>query len=82
MTDNAPRSLYLDSAASTAVRPEVLEAMLPYFTSLYANPSGHHAGGFRANDAIGAAAHRRLRAWRAQEEVIFTSGGARASTRR
>ncbi len=68
--------LYLDSAASTPVRPEVLEAMLPYFISVSANPSGHHAGGFRANAAIEQARADIASILGAlKEEVIFTSGG-------
>ena len=76
MTDTPPSPLYLDSAASTAVRAEALAAMLPYFTSLYANPSGHHAGGFRANDAIEASRATVANVLGAlKEEVVFTSGG-------
>ncbi len=76
MSDLASPTIYLDSAASTAVRPEVLEAMLPYFTSVYANPSGHHEGGFRANDAVESARARVAGVLGAlKEEVIFTSGG-------
>src|SRR5687768_16560359 len=76
MTDTPPSPLYLDSAASTAVRAEALAAMLPYFTSLYASPSGHHAGGFRANDAIEASRATVAEVLGAlKEEVVFTSGG-------
>ncbi len=77
MDDIAARQpIYLDSAASTAVRPEVLEAMLPFFTSLYANPSGHHAGGFRASGAIEAARASIADVLGAlKEEIVFTSGG-------
>ncbi len=76
MSDLASPTIYLDSAASTPVRPEVLEAMLPYFTSIYANPSGHHEGGFRANDAVeGARARVATVLGALKEEVIFTSGG-------
>ena len=37
--------LYLDHAATTPVRPEVLEAMLPYLTDRFGNPSSHHTVG-------------------------------------
>ena len=70
------RLIYLDSAASTPVRAEVLEAMLPYFSEVYANPSGHHAGGFAAGAAIDEARGVVADALGAlPEEVVFTSGG-------
>jgi cysteine desulfurase len=68
--------IYLDHAASTAVRPEVLEAMLPYFGEEFANPSAHHAGGLRAAEALDGARRTVADALGAvPEEVIFTSGG-------
>lgn len=74
MPDSRP--IYLDSAASTAVRSEVLAAMLPLFTEVYANPSGHHAGGYRAAEAIEAARNEVARVLHAlPEEIVFTSGG-------
>ena len=72
--DTSP--IYLDNAASTAVRPEVLEAMLPFFSGEFANPSAHHARGRAAHDALDDA-----RADVAEifggvpEEIVFTSGG-------
>jgi len=68
--------IYLDHAASTAVRREVLEAMLPYFSDEYANPSAHHAGGLRAAEALDEARRSVADVLGAlPEEVIFTSGG-------
>ena len=70
------RSVYLDHAATTGVLPEVLEAMLPYYTEKYGNPSSVHAWG--------RAAHQGLENARRQvagvlgcrpREVVFTSGG-------
>ncbi|MHC4459608.1 MAG: cysteine desulfurase family protein, partial [Planctomycetota bacterium] len=71
---------YLDHASATPVRRDVLEAMLPYFTEHYANPSNVYQIGSkikqvmedqRANvaDLIGAK----------PEEIIFTSSGAEAN---
>ena len=39
------RPIYLDHAATTPVRPTVLEAMLPFFTEAYGNPSSIHSTG-------------------------------------
>jgi cysteine desulfurase len=47
-----PDLVYLDHAATTPVRPEVVEAMLPLYTSLYANPSGSHRFARQARLAI------------------------------
>ena len=51
---SAERRIYLDAAASTPVRPEVLAAMLPLFGERFANPSAHHAGGRAAAEALAA----------------------------
>ena len=67
---------YFDNAATTAVRPEVLEAMLPYWTQVYGNPSSHHEIGEQAAHAL-ADARARVAAvlgFRAGD-VVFTSGG-------
>ena len=73
---NTTHTLYLDSAASTPVRAEVLAAMRPYFAEQYANPSGHYASARRAAQALDAA-HRDIAAVLSAlpEEVILTSGG-------
>jgi cysteine desulfurase len=70
------RTVYLDHAATTPLRPEVLEAMLPYFCQRYGNPSGIYASAQEARQAMDEA--RRVVAdvlGCSPEEVIFTSGG-------
>jgi cysteine desulfurase len=70
------RRIYLDNAASTPVRPEALEAMLPLFAEDYANPSAHHAGGRRAAEALEGARETVADVLGGlSEEVVFTSGG-------
>ncbi|HEY1737648.1 MAG TPA: aminotransferase class V-fold PLP-dependent enzyme, partial [Acidimicrobiia bacterium] len=73
------RSAYLDHAASTPMRPEVLTAMLPYLTTAYANPSGVHAAARAARRAIDDArdALGELLGCGAGE-IVFTSGGTEA----
>ncbi len=72
---HAPR-IYLDSGASTAVRPEALEAMLPFFTGEFSNPSGHYASARRATEALAQAREQVAATLGAlSEEVVFTSGG-------
>ena len=72
--------LYLDNAATTPVRPEVLEAMMPYLTHWFGNPSSHHTVGEAAAGALGDARARvaRVLGMRASD-VIFTSGGTEAN---
>ena len=68
--------IYLDSAATTPVRREVLEAMWPYLTGDFGNPSSHHAVGESAARAL-AEARVTVAHWLGcrASEVIFTSGG-------
>ncbi|GBD10786.1 Cysteine desulfurase IscS [bacterium HR23] len=68
--------IYLDHAATTPVRPEVLEAMLPYFTMRFGNPSSIHSLGQEARKAVEDARETvaRILGCRASE-VVFTSGG-------
>lgn len=72
--------LYLDNAATTSVRPEVLDAMMPYLTRWYGNPSSHHTVGEAAAAALTDARARvaRVLGLRAGD-VIFTSGGTEAN---
>ena len=71
--------LYLDSAATTPVRREVLEAMWPYLTAEFGNPSSHHTVGERAAEAL-ADARARVAAILGVRagDVVFTSGGTEA----
>jgi len=73
------RPVYFDHAATTPVDRDVLEAMLPYFTEEYGNPSELHAlgrEGRRAVDAARAAVAVALNA--SPGEIVFTSGGTEA----
>lgn len=68
--------LYLDNAATTAVRPEVLEAMLPFWTHTFGNPSSHHEVGEEAARALTDARERVAASLGMRAgDVIFTSGG-------
>jgi cysteine desulfurase len=71
--------IYLDSAATTPVRREVLDAMWPYLTGEFGNPSSSHALGHRAGEALKAARTRvaEILGCRASE-ITFTSGGTEA----
>ncbi|MDE2570907.1 MAG: aminotransferase class V-fold PLP-dependent enzyme, partial [bacterium] len=73
--------IYLDHAATTPVRPEVLEAMLPYFASMGHNPSSLHAEGQAARAALDGARERAAALIGAQpKEIVFTGGGSEADT--
>jgi cysteine desulfurase len=72
--------IYLDHAATTPVRPEVREAMLPLLGELFGNPSSAHAFGRLAREALDDAHDRMARAIGADaREVVFTSGGTEAN---
>ena len=73
---SVPGLIYLDHAGTTPTDPRVLEAMLPYFTQLYGNPSSIHTVGQEARHALDTARERvaRILACRTSE-VVFTSGG-------
>lgn len=71
--------LYLDHAATAPVRPEVLEAMLPYLRDRFGNPSSHHTVGEAAASAL-ADARQRVAAVVGMRpaDIVFTSGGTEA----
>ena len=69
--------IYMDNAATTAVAPEVLETMLPYFHDIYGNPSSIHSTGRDARRAVDAARRQVANAIGAKpQEIYFTAGGS------
>ena len=69
--------IYLDNAATTKTAPEVVEAMLPYFTEHYGNPSTVYSLGGESKKAITEARETIANALGAQtEEIYFTAGGS------
>jgi len=72
--------IYLDHAATTPLRREVLDAMLPYLTESFGNPSSAHAFGRAARAALDDAHERVAGRLNAQgREIVFTSGGTEAN---
>ncbi len=70
------RSIYMDYSATTPVREEVLEAMLPIFREGFGNPSSAHAFGHAPREALDAAREKVAAAMGASsEEIYFTGGG-------
>ncbi|HET8532414.1 MAG TPA: IscS subfamily cysteine desulfurase [Methylomirabilota bacterium] len=70
------RQVYLDHNASTPVHPEVVEAMLPYFSERFGNPSSVHGFGREAREGLETARDQVAHFLRVgKEEVVFTSGG-------
>ena len=72
-------AIYLDHAATTPLRPEVLEAMLPFLTEAYGNASSVHSFGRKARAALDDA-HERIatRIGAEAREIVITSGGTEA----
>lgn len=70
------KTIYLDNAATTAVKEEVLKAMLPYFTIDYGNPSSMYSLGRKAKKALEESRNKVANAIGAkQNEIYFTSCG-------
>ena len=70
------RRVYADHHATTPLRPEAFEAMLPWLSDLAANPSSVHAPGREARRAVEEARSRVAAALgAAPDEIVFTSGG-------
>lgn len=71
--------LYLDNAATTKTAPEVLEAMIPYFTECYGNPSSVYGFAAKNKDAITRQRETIANALGANaNEIYFTAGGSEA----
>src|SRR5438445_10987643 len=69
--------MYVDHAATTAVRPQVLAAMLPYFAEQWGNPSSLYAPGRRAAQAVARARETVADVFDcAREEIVFTGSGS------
>src|SRR6202035_1345248 len=73
------KRVYLDHNATTAVEPEVLEAMLPYFSGEFGNASSIHTFGQKARAAVETAREQVAALIGARpQEIVFTSGGTEA----
>ena len=71
------RLIYLDNAATTRTAPEVVEAMLPYFSELYGNPSSVYEFSQKSKEAITGARETIAKCLGAKtEEIYFTAGGS------
>ncbi len=71
--------VYADNAATTAVSPKVVEAMLPYFTEVYGNPSSLYSVGQKAKEVLEESRERIAKLLGASpREIYFTSGGSEA----
>ncbi len=76
------KQIYLDNNATTAVDPQVVEAMLPYFTEQFGNPSSMHSFGNKVGQAIKHARQQiqQLLGAEHESEIIFTSCGTESDS--
>lgn len=73
------KMIYLDNAATTRTAPEVVEAMLPYFTEYYGNASSIYEFGAKSKEAIQGVRETIADALGAKDnEIYFTAGGSEA----
>lgn len=71
------KMIYLDNAATTRTAPEVVEAMLPYFSELYGNASTVYEFGGKSKEAVSKARETIAHAIGAKDnEIYFTAGGS------
>ncbi len=72
--------VYADNAATTKLSAAALDAMLPYYTEIWANPSSLHTPGLRAAEKLSEARERTAKILGCEaREIIFTSGGSEAN---
>jgi cysteine desulfurase len=73
------KRIYLDNAATTPLDPKVLEAMMPYMTDFFGNPSSSHSFGRKTKTAIENSRRTIAKALNCSpSEIFFTSGGTEA----
>lgn len=73
------RKVYMDNAATTPLRQDVLDAMMPYLSNIYGNPSSLHYWGQEAHRAVENARHSVAAALNADDaEIVFTGCGTEA----
>jgi cysteine desulfurase len=74
------RRIYLDNSATTAIDPEVLDAMMPYLTGKFGNASSIHYFGQETRSAVDKARHQVAALLNARpNEIVFTSGGTESN---
>jgi len=74
------KPIYLDYNATTPINPEVAQAMLPYLTYRFGNPSSSHSYGREAAEAVFSAREQVAGAIGCQaDEIVFTSGGSESN---
>ena len=71
--------VYADNAATTKMSRVAIDAMLPYYDDIYANPSSLHTAGQRAKEVLEDARARVAKCLNCEaKEILFTSGGSEA----
>jgi cysteine desulfurase len=79
LSKTIPMNVYLDNAATTPVLPEVAQAMLPYLTEFFGNPSSSHAFGRKTKSALEQSRRTIAKLLNCSPaEIFFTSGGTEA----
>ena len=73
------KTIYLDNAATTKTRPEVVEAMLPYFTEFYGNPSSIYSFSDEPKKAVAAGREAIAKSIGAKTNELYFSGGGSES---